>query len=45
MPKALEQKLMRTAEKRGYGEERKGAYVYGTLAKFKKAHEGFRKKK
>ena len=33
MPKALEQKLMREARGRGYGEERTNAYVYGTLRK------------
>lgn len=33
MPKELEQKLQRTAEKRGYSKERKGAFVYGTMRK------------
>ena len=33
MPKALEEKLKREAHKRGYGEERTDAYVYGTLRK------------
>ena len=31
MPKKLEEKLKRTAKKRGYGKERTGAYVYGAL--------------
>lgn len=44
MPKALERKLKRTAAKRGYGKERTGAYVYGTL--YNRAHgKGGRKKK
>lgn len=33
MPKALEEKLKREAANRGYGAERTGAYVYGTLRK------------
>jgi len=33
MPKELERKLKATAQKRGYGEERTGAYIYGTLRK------------
>ena len=33
MPKELEQKLKRQASKRGYGKERTGAFVYGTLRK------------
>jgi len=31
MPKVLEKSLKRTAKKRGYGEKRTGAYVYGTM--------------
>lgn len=31
MPKALEHKLMREADKKGYKGKRKDAYVYGTL--------------
>lgn len=37
MPKALERKLYREAKKKGLGKKRTGAYVYGTLAKIKKA--------
>lgn len=33
MPKAMEQSLAREAEKRGYGKERAGAFVYGTMRK------------
>ena len=33
MPKKAEANLKRTAAKRGYGKERTGAYVYGTLRK------------
>ena len=33
MPKALEKKLKAEAKKKGYGEKRTGAYVYGTLRK------------
>ena len=33
MPKDMERKLKATAKKRGYGKERTGAYVYGTIAK------------
>ena len=33
MPKALEQKLMREAHKKGFSKERANAYVYGTLRK------------
>ena len=42
MPKKAEANLKRTAEKRGYGEERTGAYVYGTLRKmgWKPGHQG-----
>lgn len=40
MPKALEQKLMRTAATRGYGKRRRNAYVYGTLAKLKRRRRG-----
>lgn len=31
MPKKLERKLKKEAKKRGYGEERANAYIYGTL--------------
>jgi hypothetical protein len=31
MPKELEQKLKKQARARGFGKERTGAYVYGTL--------------
>ena len=33
MPKALEAKLKKQAKKKGFGKERTGAYVYGTLRK------------
>lgn len=33
MPKKLERKLKAEARKRGYGKERTGRYVYGTLRK------------
>jgi len=33
MPEAMERKLKQTARKRGYGKERTGKYVYGTLRK------------
>lgn len=33
MPKALEEKLKRQAKEKGFGKERTGAYVYGTLRK------------
>ncbi len=33
MPKKLEQKLKREAVKKGLGEKRTNAYVYGTLRK------------
>tara|TARA_R100001594_G_scaffold18177_1_gene36310 strand:+ start:840 stop:968 length:129 start_codon:yes stop_codon:yes gene_type:complete len=37
MPKKLHNKLSRAASKKGMSGERKKAYVYGTLAKVKKA--------
>lgn len=36
MPKKVERNLKATAKKRGYNNERTGAYVYGTLNKLKK---------
>lgn len=33
MPKPAERRLKATARKRGYGKERAGAYVYGSLRK------------
>lgn len=33
MPKELEQKLKRQAQKKGFGAERTRRYVYGTLRK------------
>ena len=33
MPKKMESSLKRTASKRGYGEKRANAYVYGALRK------------
>ena len=37
MPKKLEAKLKATAKRRGYGEERTGRFVYGTIAKHEKS--------
>jgi len=39
MPIKLERKLKSQAKKKGYGKKRAGAYVYGTLAKFKKGRK------
>jgi hypothetical protein len=39
MPKELERKLKKQAKKLRMSQERKNAYVYGTLAKIKKAKE------
>ena len=41
MPKKLEEKLKRQASKKGFGEERTGKYVYGTLRKtgWKPSHQ------
>lgn len=36
MPLALERKLKTMARKRGYGKERMGAYVHGTMKKMEK---------
>ena len=36
MPERVERKLKGTAKKRGYGKERTGAYIFGTMAKIKK---------
>ena len=33
MPKALEEKLMKEAEKKHMGKKQMGAYVYGTMRK------------
>lgn len=33
MPKALERKLAREAEAKGFSKERANAYIYGTLRK------------
>lgn len=33
MPEALERKLKAQAKKKGFGKERAGAYVYGTMRK------------
>ena len=33
MPEELEKKLKARAKKKGFGKERTGAYVYGTLRK------------
>lgn len=37
MPADLERKLKKMAKKKGFGKKRAGAYIYGTLAKIKKA--------
>ena len=37
MPKEIENKLKKEAEKKGFGGERKNRYVYGTLKKKKAA--------
>lgn len=41
MPEALERKLKKQAKKKGFGEERTNAYVYGTLRKtgWKPSHQ------
>jgi hypothetical protein len=44
MPKKIEQKLAATAAKRGYGAERTGAYIFGTLAKIGKRRAKKRRK-
>lgn len=36
MPKALHRKLTKEANKKGLTKARKGAYIYGTLAKIEK---------
>ena len=36
MPLKVERKLKKTAKKRGYGKERTGRYVFGTLSKIEK---------
>lgn len=36
MPKKIEKQLKATAKKRGYGKERTGAYVFGTMQKMKR---------
>jgi len=36
MPKVLEEKLRRLAERKGFTGERKDRYVYGTMAKLSK---------
>ena len=33
MPKAMERKLKAVAKKKGYGKERTGAFVYGSMRK------------
>ena len=43
MPKKLEKSLMTRAAEMGLKGERKDAYVYGTLAKVKKAEEAKKK--
>jgi len=39
MPIKVERSLKRSAKKLGLGKARKAAYVYGTLAKIKKARK------
>lgn len=36
MPEKLKRKLKAQAKKKGFGKERTGAYVYGTLKKMEK---------
>lgn len=36
-PIKIENKLKREAKKKGLGKKRAGAYIYGTIAKIKKA--------
>lgn len=44
MPEELHKKLKKTAKKRGYGKERTGAYVHGTLHKVEeKAKRGLKR--
>jgi hypothetical protein len=45
MPKRLERALLREAERRGYSEERKRRYVYGTLRKVEEAQEEHKESK
>lgn len=45
MPKKLERKLKRRANKRGLSGEEKNAYVYGTMNKIKKQKKVKRGKK
>lgn len=40
MPKKLEEKLKRSAEKLGLKGDRKNAYVFGTMQKIKSAKQG-----
>jgi len=42
MPKKLEHELAKEASKKHLTGDRKNAYIYGTLAKIKKAREGKR---
>lgn len=44
MPKRLEHKLEREADKRGYTGQRKNRYVYGTLDKVKKEQAAKRRR-
>lgn len=41
MPEAMERALKATARRRGYGKERTGKYVYGTMRKtgWKPSHQ------
>ena len=45
MPKKMEQSLMRRAAELGLKDERKDAYVYGTMSKIKKEKEKPKPKK
>ena len=40
MPKVLEEKLAKLANRKGLKGKRKGAYIYGTMNKIKKAKGG-----
>ena len=39
MPKAMEEALKREAAKKGLKGERKAAYIFGTISKWKKRHQ------
>lgn len=45
MPKALENQLKKQAKKKGLGEDRMNAYVYGTMNKIEKKSSAPKKRK